>query len=98
MPSLTPFSATAHLLEDFQHTAWRLETRHGYATDRRDPQWQRFLNGEDVTREPDNFWYATVRAQTALGKRFERVRILDDPPTDGQRYLLAIGLGNVRAG
>ncbi|MEU9102121.1 DUF6879 family protein [Streptomyces sp. NPDC048361] len=32
------------------------------------------------------------------GKRFERVRLVDDPPTDGQRYLLASGLGNVDAG
>lgn len=34
----------------------------------------------------------------AQGKRFERVRLVDDPPTDGQRFLLASGQGNVRAG
>lgn len=34
----------------------------------------------------------------AEGKRFERVRIVDTPPTDGQRFLLASGLGNVAAG
>lgn len=32
------------------------------------------------------------------GKRFERVRLVDEPATDGQRFLLASGLGNVEAG
>ncbi|MBW1598251.1 DUF6879 family protein [Streptomyces sp. JJ38] len=30
--------------------------------------------------------------------RFERVRIVDNPPTEGQRFLLASALGNVNAG
>ncbi|MFG3056169.1 DUF6879 family protein [Kitasatospora sp. NPDC048239] len=32
------------------------------------------------------------------GKRFERVRLVDDPPTEGQRYLLACARTNVAAG
>ncbi len=39
-----------------------------------------------------------MRAQTAKGKRFERVRLVDQPPTDGQRFLAASGPANVQAG
>jgi hypothetical protein len=98
VPDLTPFTEVAHLFKEFEHTAWRLETRRGYASDRKSPRWQRFVSGEDITRDPPNAWRENVAAQTARGKRFERVRLVDDPPTDGQRFLLASGLGNVAAG
>ncbi|MGH4029359.1 DUF6879 family protein [Actinomycetota bacterium Odt1-20B] len=39
-----------------------------------------------------------IRAQTEQGKRFERVRLVDEPVTQGQEFLLASGLGNVAAG
>ncbi|MFE2431298.1 DUF6879 family protein [Streptomyces sp. NPDC059373] len=38
------------------------------------------------------------RTQMALGQRFERLRVVDDPPTEGQRFLLAGGLGKLAAG
>lgn len=98
VPDLIPFSEVAHHFRDFEHTAWRLETRRGYASDRNSPKWERFLRGEDITNDPDNAWRANVRAQTAAGKRFERVRLIDQPATEGQRFLLASGLGNVAAG
>ncbi|MFF3897916.1 DUF6879 family protein [Streptomyces sp. NPDC001812] len=97
-PALQPFASISHLFRDFRHTAWRLETRRGYASDRNSPKWQRWLNGEDITAEPPNAWRQNVTTQTAQGKRFERVRIVDTPPTDGQRFLLASAPGNVAAG
>ncbi|MCZ9338389.1 hypothetical protein NGM37_11430, partial [Streptomyces sp. TRM76130] len=36
-PPLQPFSAISHLFRDFRHTAFRLETRRGYASDRNSP-------------------------------------------------------------
>ncbi|MGW8377934.1 DUF6879 family protein [Streptomyces sp. ODS28] len=97
VPDLIPFTDAAHLFEEFEHTAWRLETRRGYASDRNSPHWERFWAGEDTTYEL-NPWRENVKAQTAQGKRFERVRIVDDPPSEGQRFLFARGLGNVAAG
>ncbi|MFB7754678.1 DUF6879 family protein [Streptomyces sp. NPDC056121] len=97
-PELVPFGEISHLFREFGHTAWRLETRKGYASDRSSPKWARFLAGEDITEDPDNSWRENVRAQTAQGKRFERVRLLDEPATQGQEFLLASGLGNVAAG
>ncbi|WP_215455660.1 DUF6879 family protein [Streptomyces sp. ATCC 21386] len=98
MPELIPFDEITHLFTDFEHTAWRLETQRGYASDRRGPKWQRWQAGEDIANEPFDSWRQSIRAQTSTGKRFERVRLVDDPPTEGQRFLLASGLGNVAAG
>ncbi|MFD9791246.1 DUF6879 family protein [Streptomyces sp. NPDC059070] len=97
-PELQPFSAIAALFREFRHTAWRLETRRGYATDRDSAKWARWQAGEDIAAEPPNAWRENVAEQTAAGKRFERVRLLDEPATDGQRFLLASAPGNRAAG
>ncbi|MEV7125865.1 DUF6879 family protein [Streptomyces sp. NPDC093260] len=97
-PELRPFSSIAHLFREFRHTAWRLETRCGYASDRRSEKWQRWLAGEDIAAEPANAWRQNVAVQVEAGKRFERVRIVDEPATEGQRFLMASAPGNVAAG
>ncbi|MGK5533201.1 DUF6879 family protein [Streptomyces sp. URMC 129] len=99
MPELIPFEEASHLFTAFEHTAWRLETQRGYASDRQSPRFERFLRGEPIgAYDPESPWHVSVREQTRQGKRFERVRLVDDPPTEGQRFLLAGGLGNVEAG
>lgn len=95
-PELQPFSSIGHLFREFRHTAWRLETRRAYASNRKGANWARFQAGDPLTFDSD--WYANVRTQTAQGKRFERVRLVDDPLTEDQRFLLATGLGSVAAG
>ncbi|MEU5773868.1 DUF6879 family protein [Streptomyces venezuelae] len=97
-PKLAPFREIGHLFQDFRHTAWRLETRRGYASDRTSARWERWLAGEDIAADPDNAWRENVRTQVTRGKRFERVRLVDEPATQGQEFLLAGGLGNVAAG
>ncbi|WP_409471982.1 DUF6879 family protein [Streptomyces sp. HC307] len=97
-PALQPFASISHLFREFRHTAWRLETRRGYASDRKSVKWTRFLAGEGIAQAPDNPWRENVRTQTAQGKRFERVRIVDEPPTQGQAFLLASAPSNVAAG
>ncbi|WP_406159229.1 hypothetical protein OG298_18480 [Streptomyces sp. NBC_01005] len=96
-PELQPFSSAPHLFREFRHTAWRLETRSGYASDRNSPKWARWQAGEDVAGGT-SAWLENVAGQTAAGKRIERVRLVDEPPTEGQRFLLASAPGNVRAG
>ncbi|MFF8961555.1 DUF6879 family protein [Streptomyces globisporus] len=97
-PEMVPFSEIAPLFREFKHTAFRLETRHGYASDRNSLKWGRWKSGADISAEPDNAWRENVRAQTAQGKRFERVRLVDQPLTEGQQFLLASGRSNVAAG
>jgi hypothetical protein len=96
-PQLQPFSSITHLFREFRHTAWRLETRRGYASDHHSPKWQRWQAGEDIAGEASP-WLDNVAAQTGAGKRFERVRIVDAPATEGQLFLLASAPGNVAAG
>ncbi|MFI1479905.1 DUF6879 family protein [Streptomyces sp. NPDC020747] len=77
------------LFTQFKHAAWRLETRRRYASDELTDTYAQFLRGEPVDWEGrDAEWCAERREQTARGKRFERVRIVDNPPTPGQLYLL----------
>lgn len=98
MPELVPFADITGLFTTFERTAWRLETRRRYAVDIGTPKWELWQAGGDLGYNPAHPWHANVRAQTEAGKRFERVRIVDSPPTEGQRFLLASSRGNTEAG
>ena len=77
----------AEALRTFERTASRLELQRVYA----EPAGtvERFLAGDP--QPPDEVpefraWAAQIRALTDQGKRIERVRVHDDPPTDYQRW------------
>lgn len=76
------------LFEKFEHTAWRLETRRRYASDETNDNWQQFVETGQADWTFDNPYCEAIRKQTDQGKRVERVRIVDQPPTMGQLYLL----------
>lgn len=86
------------LFQTFKHTAWRLETRRRYASDGATDTWTQFSAGENVQWDYYDDWCRNVRAQTAEGKRFERVRLIDSPPTQGQLYLLNNAVRNCAVG
>ncbi|WP_128802493.1 MULTISPECIES: DUF6879 family protein [unclassified Streptomyces] len=89
VPDIIGLDEFDRLFTQFEHTAWRLETRSRYASDELTDTYAQFMRGEPVNWEGvDAEWCAERREQVALGKRFERVRIVDDPPTAGQLYLL----------
>jgi hypothetical protein len=89
VPHIIDRGEFSRLFEIFEHVAWRLEVRRRYASDEITDTYAQFLRGEPVNWEGvDAQWCAGRREQAALGKRFERVRILDSPPTPGQLYLL----------
>jgi len=97
VPDFIDDSTFGGYFERFAHVAWRLETRCGYASDRESERYQLFLAGRlplDTARP----WCANVHRQTAQGKRFERVRIVDDPPTEEQLFLFAGAASNNAAG
>ncbi|GHE83521.1 hypothetical protein GCM10018785_59350 [Streptomyces longispororuber] len=84
--------------EAFEHTAWRLETRRGYGSDRASDKYRHYLENGEVPDDLERPWCLNVRAQTRQGKRIERVRIVDEPPTREQMYLLAGAAANNAAG
>ncbi|BFP50655.1 hypothetical protein SCMC78_04620 [Streptomyces sp. CMC78] len=86
---IVDLSAFGKLFENFKHTAWRLETRRRYASDEVTDTYDQFLRGEAPVWDLDTPWARTIREKTAEGASVARVRIIDAPPTDGQRYLTA---------
>lgn len=85
VPRIIDLVEFGRLFTTFKHTAWRLETRRRYASDEDTETYAQFTRGEPVVWDGvDSEWCVKRREQSALGKRFERVRIVDNPPTDGQ--------------
>ncbi|WP_416222842.1 DUF6879 family protein [Streptomyces sp. NEAU-H33] len=63
-----PFSSIAHLFREFRHTAWCLETRRGYATERRSPRWIRWQEGRGHRRRPSQRVAGRRRRADGRGK------------------------------
>ncbi|MFJ9312207.1 DUF6879 family protein [Streptomyces cyaneofuscatus] len=76
------------LFRTFGHVAWRLETRRRFASDEVTDTYRQFVETGTVDWEAEDPYCELIRSQTAQGKRVERVRIVDQPPTMGQLYLL----------
>ncbi|MFI5880196.1 DUF6879 family protein [Streptomyces sp. NPDC051554] len=90
--------AFGQLFERFEHTAWRLETRRRYASDEATDTWAQFVQGERPTWDLTTPWSVTIREKIAGGAKVGRVRLVDDPATQGQRYLLAYAEKNTALG
>jgi len=77
------------LFTSFLHTAYRLETLQAYDVSYEQEPYSAFLAG--LPRPADqskNEWVAMLRAATAAGKVFQRVRIASEPLTGYLRYEL----------
>ncbi|WP_124268051.1 DUF6879 family protein [Streptomyces sp. ADI96-02] len=99
MPSVVSAARILDFFRDgFEHTAWRLETRREYAADQETVEYRQFLQGVAPPRDEDGPWFVNVRAQTATGRRIASVRLVDEPATDNQRYLLATTPDNLGTG
>ncbi|BBA97178.1 hypothetical protein RVR_2805 [Actinacidiphila reveromycinica] len=82
----------------FRHTAWRLETRRRYASDEATDTYQQFLQDGRADWDLADPWCVERREQTALGKTIGRVRVIDEPATPGQLYLLDNARRNTAVG
>lgn len=91
----------AAALSDFEHTAFRLEVQRAYREPSESETVARFLVGTPeppTTVEGLREWFNQVTTHVAQGKRMERVRVHEDPPTDYQRWERWIGRWNAEAG
>ncbi|TGB03204.1 DUF6879 family protein [Streptomyces sp. MZ04] len=86
------------LFETFKHTAWRLETRRRYASDEATPTYAQWLAEGRVDSDMESWYCNTIRAATAARKTVARVRVVDSPPTEGQRYLMVNAERNTALG
>ncbi|MGP3987937.1 DUF6879 family protein [Streptomyces sp. 3N207] len=99
MPDLIAGPAITEFFRDgFEESAWRWETRREYGVPHESEDFQRFLRGEPTPHDIDRPWLVTMRALRQQGKSVARVRVLDEPPTDYQRWLLEDVLDSVDAG
>ncbi|MFW5420978.1 hypothetical protein J0910_30630 [Nocardiopsis sp. CNT-189] len=86
------------LFRSYRFTAWRLETRTSYGVAEEDGPYQEWLAGRDPGIAWFRPWLEMVRDQTGAGKRMERVRLIDDPPSDYLRWELWGTPYNIAAG
>ncbi len=98
VPHLIEPAELGGLFRSFKHSAWRLETRRGYASDRDDDSYIAFQETGSATWDLGSPWSVNMRDQTGAGKRVGRVRIVDDPPTTGQLFLLDYAKCNAATG
>jgi hypothetical protein len=98
VPEIVDRAAFRRLFETFKHTAWRLETRRGYASDRQDPDFQAFLATGSSPCDFSDPWFVTIKTQTEAGRTVGRVRVADKPMTTEQRFLLDYARHNAAVG
>jgi hypothetical protein len=75
------------MLRTIRSSAFRLETLDVYALDSERADFELFLAGRPGP-PPWQEWLEQVAAQTRQGKTVSRVRVLAEPPTDYQRWML----------
>ncbi|WP_406013768.1 hypothetical protein OG520_17360 [Streptomyces sp. NBC_00984] len=98
MPDLVSGEAFLRLFKDCAHSAFRLEVRTSYGIPDEDEPYRRFLAGEDPGLDWFAPWLDLMRAETGKGKRIERVRVIDAPPSDYLRFELWGTPHNLAAG
>lgn len=86
------------LFQRFEHTAFRLEPRRRYNVSDEEEPFRRFLAGEDPGADWLQDWLDLMRKQTGQGKLVERVRIVDDPPSEYLSFEIAMTPHNLDAG
>ncbi|MGB3440745.1 MAG: DUF6879 family protein [Actinophytocola sp.] len=78
------------LFEDFDESAWRLEIQPAYDEPEEREPLRRWRAGEPDNLEWMADWWEWIADVRASGRRFGRVRVMYEPPTDYQRYELEI--------
>ncbi|WP_166379813.1 DUF6879 family protein [Catellatospora methionotrophica] len=85
----------------YRVSAFRLETQPVYTVAGEQDTLRRYLTGHPQHPADVPYlatWLDQIRQVTAEGRRVERVRIVDEPPTDYQRWERWVGQWNTEAG
>lgn len=76
----------SRLFRTFEHTAFRLETRDYYYSPNETKALAQFVAGQPVDMGWFRNWLSMIRAATAEGRWFSRVRVVSVPLTDYSRF------------
>lgn len=93
-----PGAEFGQLFHQFARTAWRWEAQGTYLDPSEIEPWQRWRDGQHDDYAWMQGWLDDIRAATAQGRRFERVRMLTDPPTEYLRWQAEVTPLNIAAG
>lgn len=88
-------------LSGIEHTAFRLELQLAYLEPSETEVLEAYRNGDPdrhLTDEGFEAWWALLRTHTAAGRRVERVRVQEEPPTWYQEWERWVGKWNTTAG
>ena len=88
-------------LASFKKSAWRFEQQPTYDVGYERQQYDDFLAGHPLppTENPElGAWMIQVKNQTSAGKTVGRVRVVDEPITDYQRWMKWMDRWNREAG
>nr|MDT0662104.1 hypothetical protein [Micromonospora sp. DSM 115978] len=86
------------LFLNFEHAAFKFEVRRAYGVRSEDLPFQQFLQGHDPGIEWLREWLDLMESQISTRKRVERVRVVDDPPSDYLRFEISITPHNLAVG
>ncbi|MHA6627074.1 DUF6879 family protein [Pseudonocardia sichuanensis] len=88
------------LFQRFTSSARRLESRSHSSIEEEQPRFRAFLAGElpETCNRERTAWTEMVDHHTTRGRPFQRVRVMDEPLTDYNRYLLYRTPYNLAAG
>jgi hypothetical protein len=100
MTELVRGEGFADLFRSFSRTAWRWEAQGTYHQPDEVEPWQRWRDGEPALTDLEWLrpWLDQIRTSTQAGKRFERVRMMTEPPTEYLRWQLEVTPANIEAG
>src|SRR5436305_8977337 len=87
MESIT-YEQLERLFTTFKREALHLEMRDAYGTAAELPHLRKWLNGDPDDLDWLQDWFATVRAGVAAGKTFRRARIVGEPVSEYQQWVL----------
>lgn len=90
-----------HLFRYFTREAFRFEVQPVYTLDYEQDALNAFLRGEPRPATHYDYyrpWLDQIRTVTSQGRTVARVRVLEEPPTDYQRFEMWMARYNVAAG
>ncbi|MET7419198.1 DUF6879 family protein [Dactylosporangium sp. NPDC005555] len=90
--------AFPRIFASVQSSAFKLEVRRGYGVASEDDAFQAFLKGDDPGVEWHQPWLDLMRETTGKGICVERIRVVDEPPSDFLRFEISMTPYNVEAG
>lgn len=79
----------AQLCREITRSFVHLETRDTYGTDTEQPHWRKWRNGESDDYAWLTWWLDMLREHRAAGRRCRRLRIVSEPLSDYQRWVLS---------